>query len=132
MTGRRVYEKALALMNELDSRGFYHADVVDFEENAVDIISLGLADLWSTDCIVRGVKPTASGYTVSPVISLDEELPLHESTCTCLPYFLASMLIEEESPSRADHFYKLYRTSVENVRMLYARGERRQIKDVYS
>ena len=64
MTGREVFQRAVALMNELDSFGTYHPDVADLEYNAPELLSIAVAELWSVDCLVRGVRPTASGYTL--------------------------------------------------------------------
>ena len=39
MTARQVYKRALALINERDGSGEYHADVSDFEHNAPEILN---------------------------------------------------------------------------------------------
>ncbi|MBQ9975911.1 MAG: hypothetical protein IJP16_05320 [Clostridia bacterium] len=132
MTGREVFQRAVALMNELDSFGTYHPDVADLEYNAPELLSIAVAELWSVDCLVRGVRPTASGYTLEPIRSLTDVLPLHDITCGCLPYLLSSMLLEEENQERSEHFYKLYLSLRSSITEVFTRGEWRPIRNVYS
>ena len=131
MTGREVFEAALALINERDSRGEYHSDVSDYEENTPRLISLIVARVWGDDCLVRGIPVNHSSWTAERITSLDTPLPLHEAVCATLPYLLACLLILEEDRDRSEYFQGLYVEARRELIRNFSSAKRKSITDVY-
>jgi hypothetical protein len=132
MTGRDVYRKALAIINERDSEGDFHTDTYDYEKNAHELINLLVAKLWCDDCIVKGLSPKDWRYAVEEVTSLDEQISLHPVFMPCLAFALASLLIHEEDSERADYYYKLFRDSESAIVNSFSRASHSSVYDVYS
>ncbi len=132
MTGREVYNKALAIINERDSDGAFNTDTGDYEKNAHELLNLLCSKLWCDDCIVRGIPARDWRYTLEEISSLDEELTLHSVFMPCLAFGLASLLIHEEDSARADYYYKLFRDSENSIVSAFARATHGSVQDVYS
>ncbi|MBR5632472.1 MAG: hypothetical protein IKW68_00695 [Clostridia bacterium] len=132
MTGREIYEQALSLINERDSEGNFHTDTSDFEHNAPDLITLAVSDLWYLDGVIRGIPPRDFRYTVKRITSLEDEIPLHPSVAATIPYFLASMLLNEEDGERSDYFRKMFLSAKLNISEAFTKAEHKSIRDVYS
>ncbi len=132
MTGRDVYTKALAIINERDSEGDFHIDTEDYEKNAHELINLLVSKLWCDDCIVKGLSPRDWRYAIEELSSLDEEISLHPVFLPCLSFGLASLLIHEEDSSRADYYYKLFRDCETGIVETFSRASHSSVFDVYS
>ncbi len=132
MTGRDVYTKALAIINERDSEGEFHADTSDYEKNAHELLNVLVSKLWCDDCILRGIPVRDWRYTVEDISSLDEEISIHSAFLPALSFALASLLIHEEDSARADYYYKLFRDTEASLMENFARANHTSIKDIYS
>lgn len=132
MTGRQVYNAALAVINERESTGEYHDDVQDYEKNAPALINLLISRLWADDCVVKGIDTRCWKYTVETVKGLDEELPLHPSFFFAMSFALASLLIHEEDAARATYYYTLFQDARANLVSSFSHARKTGIRDVYS
>ena len=132
MTGREVFEAALAVINERDSTGEYHEDVQDYEKNAPSLINLLISRLWADNCIVMGIDTRQWKYTDEKIKGLDDEIPLHPSFLFTLSLALASLLIHEEDASRAAYYYTLFMDSRANLVSSFSHARKTGIRDVYS
>lgn len=132
MKAKQAFERALALINERDSGGAYHSDVVDFEKNAPELINSIVTLLWLDECVLRRTAVSEISWDFQPVVSLEDEIPLHDALASgVLPFALASFLILEEDQSRADYFYRLYNNSREAVVKAFASAYHGTVKNVY-
>ena len=131
MTGRDAYEMALALLNERDGKGEYFSDTGDFEKNAPRLMSLALSRLWQDDCVVKGISPDRHSYCPERVTTLDFELPLHEATCTLLPYLLACLLIREEDRERSEFLRSVFLDEEYRLISTFKKACHTSVVDVY-
>ncbi len=132
MKARQAFDRALALINERDSGGAYHADVVDFEKNAPEIINSIVTLLWLDECIIRKISPRDFSWDFQPIRTLDDEIPLHEALASgVLPYAIASHLIFEEDSGRAEYFYSLFKNTRSEVVAAFASATHGSVVDVY-
>lgn len=131
MTGRTVYERALALINERDSEGAFHGDTADFEKNAPELINLILSRVWADDMCVRGIPPKCWRYAFDTVKSLDDELPLHEAVASITPYLAASLLIHEEDMTRSEYYRRMFESAETNLLTSFKTARHSSITDVY-
>lgn len=132
MTGREVFNAALAIINERDSTGEYYEDVQDYEKNAPALINLLISRLWADDCVVKGIDTRHWRYTVENVKGLDEEIPLHPSFLFTMSFGLASLLIHEEDSTRAAYYYTLFQDARANLVSSFSYARKTGIRDVYS
>ena len=132
MRAREAYEMSLALINERDVEGDYHSDTADFEKNAHLIINMIIPRLWHNDCLVRGISPKNYRYAFEPLESLDEEIPLHVSVCSLVPFLLASLLIREEDEKRAEFFRYMFESAESRLLSGFSSAEHKSVVDVYS
>lgn len=132
MKVRQAFERAMALINERDSGGAYHSDVVDFEKNAPELINSIVTLLWLDECIVRNIPASEIKWDFQPVTSMDDDIPLHDALASgALPFCLASLLVLEEDAARADYFYRLYNNARNAVVNRFATALHGSVKDVY-
>lgn len=128
---REIYERALALINERNSEGAYHADIGDFEKNAPAVASTLIALYTTSDAVLKNEKIRDIGE-IKAVESLDDELPFHPHlSAAVLPFALASMMILEEDSQRSEYFLSLARLAESKLLSAYARGESTSVKNVY-
>ncbi len=132
MTGREVFENALAVINERDSTGEYHEDVQDYEKNAPALINLLISRFWADDCVVKGIDTRHWRYTVQNIKGLDEEIPLHPSFLFVMSLALASLLIHEEDSARAAYYYTLFQDARISLVSSFSHAKKTGIRDVYS
>lgn len=131
MTGRQVYVRALALINERDSEGEYHGDTADYEKNAPELMNLILTRVWADDMCVRGIPPRNWRYAFDTVKTLDEELPLHEAVASITPYLAASLLIHEEDMTRSEYYRRMFESAEANLLSTFRCARHSSITDVY-
>ena len=132
MTARKVYERALTLINERDGEGEFHSDIKDFEKNAPEIINSLTTLLLPVESVILNKPIRELEDKIEKVSDLDSPIPLHKSLLSSvMPYLLASTLISEEDSVRADYFYNLYKDARESILRSYASCKRSKIRDVY-
>ena len=125
MTGGRVFELAVALMDEQNVRGeFDTADNADFKSRALPLIAV-----LGSECAMRALPQGENDFI--PPSSLDEEIALEDGLCTgVLSLGLAAMLTLESAPEISAVFLRRYQDAL----ALYARTHRTlcaPIEDVY-
>ena len=131
MTGREVYTRALALINERDSEGEFHTDTCDYENNAPELMNLIVSQVWADDMRVRGIPPRDWRYAFDRVVSLDDELPLHAAVASITPYLAASLLIHEEDMTRSEYYRRMFELSRERLMTAFTRARHSSVTDVY-
>lgn len=132
MKVRQAYERAMALINERDSGGEYHSDVMDFEKNTPELVNTAVTLLWLDDCVIREVPVRDISWSFQPVADMEDTIPLHDALASgVLPFLLASLLILEEDHSRAEYFYGLYTNARGRIMSAFATAHRGSVKNVY-
>ncbi len=132
MKARKIYERALALINERDGDGAYHADVRDFEKNAPEVMNSLISLLVCTDAVMKNKRVRESDLDYEGIKALDDEVPLHPALSSgVLPFALASLLVLEEDAERSSYFYKLFRDAEERLLSGFATGKRGPVVSVY-
>ncbi len=121
--GMGIYQKALALLGE----GGESCRTV-WQERAVPLINLLLAELAELDCALRG-EPFPADGTILQITSLEENLGYTETILySVMPLGLAGYLLNEEEPSRSDFYLQLYHKEREVLRSRLRRGRRHPIR----
>ncbi|MBR5817907.1 MAG: hypothetical protein IKY62_04605 [Clostridia bacterium] len=132
MKVRDAYERALALINERDSSGDYHDDVMDYEKNAPELVNSIVTLLWLDESIIRKVDVRNMGWDFEPMTTMDDEIPLHQSLASgVLPLALASFMLLEEDSARAEYFYKLFSMARADVTRAFASASHEKIRNIY-
>lgn len=132
MKARKVYERALALINERDGEGAYHADTRDFERNAPEVMNSLISLLVATDAVMKNKKVRENDGYYESISGLDDEVPLHPALSSgVLPFALASLLVLEEDAERSGYFYKLFRDAEQKLLSAFATGKRGSVVSVY-
>ena len=125
MTGSRVFELAVALMDEQNVRGeFDTADNADFKQRALPLIAV-----LGSECAMRCFPQGENDFV--PPAALEGEIALEDGLCSgVLSYGLAAMLCLESAPEVAAVFLRRYQDAL----ALYARTHGTvcaPIEDVY-
>lgn len=132
MKVRQVFDRAMTLINERDSGGAYHSDVTDFEKNAPELVNTAVTLLWLDECVIRNVPVNDISWDFTPILSMDDDVPLHDALASgVLPFALASFLLLEEDRARADYFYRLYSDARGRVVASFASARHGSVKNVY-
>lgn len=132
MKVREAYERALTLINERDSGGEYHDDVMDYEKNAPELVNSIVTLLWLDESIIRKIDVRDMGWDFPPMTTMEDEIPLHQALASgVLPYALASFMLLEEDGARAEYFYKLFSVARAEVTRAFASASHGSIRNVY-
>lgn len=94
MTGRSVFERALALCGLLGAGESLPSDLEDLEARAPGILNGLIAENTMLDR-----RLTGEDSELQELEDLDDELELNDLLCAVLPYGLGALLIAEEDPS---------------------------------
>ena len=118
---------ALKLLGEVGDA--YDND--DFAERAPYIIAAFVGEAWGLDERYRLSHGLGKGGTADRIfISLDEEFPLSSPLAPLCVFYLASLLIADESPELSEKYYDRYCDSISSFcASLPAQTE--SITDVY-
>lgn len=118
-----IFRRSLALMGETE-----HEENQVLRENAVSLINVLLAQLYSLDLELRGEKPV-EGKSVPQIYTLEDRLNLSEPILfSAMPLGLAGYLLNEEEPQRSTFFLQLYRTEYDILQNRAKKGRRHKIE----
>lgn len=131
MLAREIYQRALHLMQEVDSDGTNY-DTDAFEVSSASLINLLCVLLDELDLLVKGRNFHEAHTAPREITSLDDEVLLHPViTAGILPLGLAFLLLAQEDSERAAVFFNLYEKEKDALRRRFKRGRRHKITSVY-
>lgn len=128
MTGKALYDSALALLACKNADGTDNPDCLDFSTRSVGLINILLAEtLW----LDRSLKKEA---TVEPgyITDLENDLLCHTLLATAaLPYGLAALLVADEDEGLYNLMYTRFLKATHDLKETVS-GTRHETDDCYS
>lgn len=111
MTGRKILNIALDLLNMRSSDGTLPDNCADFEKRAVNIINLCLAECSPLNVLLCKTEPY-----IPVTDDLDSEIDYETGLLiSVIPLGVAAYLCADEDPALSDRFTEKYRVAFKNA-----------------